>query len=532
VSELHEIMSVRVICGDCLTVLPQLAAEGVRAHCVVTDPPAGISFMNKDWDGDKGGRDHWIAWMQEVAAETLRCVRPGAHALVWALPRTSHWTATAWENAGWTVRERISHLFGSGFPKGLSVVNQLIRLALWQSPEHVPCAAQSSASIQVKSEKARAPIAVALAQILPVGDLALLTETGGEVALHVPIDTWPSEWMATIGLSTTWSWNGELDDACSGVSKCITSTASETTTDQKTYDWLIGLHTSATTTRCSVTLQNGLLWPALIAPRSSSGGPTNKPPTLLLSALGDATWQPLVQYRGFNVALKPACEDWWLFRAPMIGTVAANVLAHGTGALNVDACRVPMSDDDRAFILKTARPNTAGQLHEGAVMNRPTAPTVNVHTAGRWPANVLHDGSDEVEAAFAAFGERSSGSWALGQYGGMGFHGAGEWPMPAIQGDAGSASRFFFSAKADARDRADSRHPTVKPTSLMRWLVQLVCPPGGLVLDPFAGTGTTGLAADQLGMDAILIERDPTYVEDARRKIVADAPLFASVADG
>src|SRR4051812_50010577 len=77
--------------------------------------------MGREWDSDKGGRDHWIAWMQQVATETLRCVRPGAHALVWALPRTSHWTATAWENAGWQVRDRLAHLFAVGFPKSLNV---------------------------------------------------------------------------------------------------------------------------------------------------------------------------------------------------------------------------------------------------------------------------------------------------------------------------------------------------------------------------------------------------------------------------
>jgi site-specific DNA-methyltransferase (adenine-specific) len=95
--------------------------------------------------------------------------------------------------------------------------------------------------------------------------------------------------------------------------------------------------------------------------------------------------------------------------------------------------------------------------------------------------------------------------------------------------DTGSASRFFYTAKADAADRAGSKHPTVKPTDLMRYLVRLVTPPGGTVLDPFAGSGSTGLAADQLGMNAVLIEADPTYAADIERKITSDAPLFAKV---
>src|SRR4051812_17112150 len=107
-------MSARVIHGDCLEAMRALAVEGGKVQAIVTDPPAGISFMNAAWDRDKGGRDAWIAWMQERAAAALMLVPPGGHALVWALPRTSHWTATAWEDAGWEVRDRVSHLFGTG----------------------------------------------------------------------------------------------------------------------------------------------------------------------------------------------------------------------------------------------------------------------------------------------------------------------------------------------------------------------------------------------------------------------------------
>lgn len=101
--------------ADCLDVLRFMPDNSVDS--IVTDPPAGIAFMGKDWDKDKGGRDAWIAWMQEIAEQCLRVVKPGGHALVWALPRTSHWTGTAWENAGWQPRDKITHLFGSGMPK-------------------------------------------------------------------------------------------------------------------------------------------------------------------------------------------------------------------------------------------------------------------------------------------------------------------------------------------------------------------------------------------------------------------------------
>src|SRR5208282_4695280 len=101
-------------------------------------------------------------------------------------------------------------------------------------------------------------------------------------------------------------------------------------------------------------------------------------------------------------------------------------------------------------------------------------------------------------------------------------------------GDSGSAARFFYTAKADKADRADSKHPTVKPVDLMRWLVTLVCPPGGHVLDPFGGSGTTGEACMLAGFDCTLIERDPQHVKDIEHRIRRwsglDAPLFAEPA--
>jgi len=117
----------RIICGDCLEVLSTLPEDSIDA--IVTDPPAGIAFMGKEWDKDKGGRDAWIAWMSQVASECLRVIKPGGHALVWALPRTSHWTGMAWEEAGWGPRDKISHVFGSGFPKSLDISKALDKMA-------------------------------------------------------------------------------------------------------------------------------------------------------------------------------------------------------------------------------------------------------------------------------------------------------------------------------------------------------------------------------------------------------------------
>ena len=113
--------------GNCLDVLKTMESDSVDS--IVTDPPAGISFMNKHWDTDHGHRDQWIAYFAEIAKECLRVIKPGGHALVWAIPRTSHWTATAWENGGWEVRDRIIYCFGSGFPKSHNISKAIDKLA-------------------------------------------------------------------------------------------------------------------------------------------------------------------------------------------------------------------------------------------------------------------------------------------------------------------------------------------------------------------------------------------------------------------
>jgi site-specific DNA-methyltransferase (adenine-specific) len=228
---------------------------------------------------------------------------------------------------------------------------------------------------------------------------------------------------------------------------------------------------------------------------------------------------------GWGTALKPAVEPIVLARKPLIGTVAANVAQFGTGAINIDASRLP----DGGVLVTTGngkRDRQDGYGMQGGI--------IGGSPLGRWPANVIHDGSDEVEEAFAAFGEAPGQQFTVGPQHGkrdsVNVYGDyGERPLTLPRGDTGTASRFFYTAKASAADRAGSKHPTVKPTDLMRYLVQMVTPKGGTVLDPFAGSGSTGLAADQLGCDAVLIERDPGYAEDIQRKITGDCPLFAEV---
>jgi site-specific DNA-methyltransferase (adenine-specific) len=212
-------------------------------------------------------------------------------------------------------------------------------------------------------------------------------------------------------------------------------------------------------------------------------------------------------WQGWGTALKPAFEPIVVGRKPLAGTVAANVLAHGTGALNVDGCRV-------AGVVASGWATTPGTKSRGGIMNvtdeerDPFTPVA----AGRWPANVILDESQAV-----ALDEQSGESLSrIGKP--RGAESGDGWGMTATGAeydDVGGASRFFYVAKADASERVrvnGTAHPTVKPLSLMRWLVRLVTPPGGIVLEPFAGSGTTVEACILEGFRCIAIEREADYL--------------------
>lgn len=214
-----------------------------------------------------------------------------------------------------------------------------------------------------------------------------------------------------------------------------------------------------------------------------------------------------------GTALKPAFEPITMARKPLIGTVAANVLAHGTGALNIDGCRV--RPGERVPGGGNGRANHGGQF---AGEYRGERPIVEAHTAGRWPANLIHDDSDEVVALFPVTGKSAGGGKSNGDKFGGGYAPSGQDVIG--YGDTGSAARFFYCAKASKKDRGEGNaHPTVKPTDLMAYLCRLVTPPGGVVLDPFMGSGSTGKAAMLEGLRFIGVELSPEYAQFARERI-------------
>lgn len=230
-------------------------------------------------------------------------------------------------------------------------------------------------------------------------------------------------------------------------------------------------------------------------------------------------------HKGWGTALKPAYEPIVVARKPLSGTVAQNVLEHGTGALNIDACRIEgVMDGSWGGTQNTPI---------GYGSTRATGYQTKQHESGRWPANVA---LDETAAAMldAQSGWQKDGTAYLDNrthdYNATSYKIVDSRSGTRGYGGEGGASRFFYTAKASRKDRnqgglADNTHPTVKPTELMRWLILLVTPPGGIILDPFGGSGSTGLAARAENTRCILIEREAEYLQIIRDRL-AQLNLF------
>jgi DNA modification methylase len=261
---------------------------------------------------------------------------------------------------------------------------------------------------------------------------------------------------------------------------------------------------------------------------------------------------------GWGTALKPAWEPICLARKPLIGTNAKNMAEYGVGGLNIDGCRVH-ADDAQGGEYEVKRLKPGATLNKTGGNWRPEADDAvrfkGEMKPGRWPANLIHDGSDEVVAGFPdapsqlidastnsdqiktqnVYGAMKRGNGREGEasaerrYADEGVTNFAALPG-ARRGDSGSAARFFYAAKTSQEERGeDNNHPTVKPVELMRWLVRLVTPKNGLVLDPFLGSGSTALACDMEQFDCIGCELSPDYAKIAERRIRNAAGMFAQV---
>jgi len=435
---------------------------------IVTDPPYELGFMGKSWDASG------IAFNVEVWQEALRVLKPGGHLIAFSGSRTYHRMAVAIEDAGFQIRDQIMWVYGSGFPKSHDISKGIDKRG-----GSIPSQNDFGKFLQNAKSKTKFTI---------------------------------SDINEALGRRTSNLWSHFIGD----IQPLL-----------PTFDQYLKL---------KEILKFDNSWDHLFideAEREVAGSKKSG----IGSAFGEGEWasgqaqdvditipatDEAKQWQGWGTALKPAHEPMVLARKPLEGTVANNVLTWGVGGLNIDATRV--STDDT--IPETSNNNIKSNSYASDTSNRERDTTYIQNPQGRFPANFIHDGSDEVVALFPSTSPSPRGLITQGGKAGGGFDvGSSDGTRNTKfqgHGDSGSAARFFYCAKASKRDRnegAINNHPTVKPTDLMRYLCRLITPPNGTVLDPFMGSGSTGKAAVIEGFDFIGIDQSAEYVEIAKARI-------------
>jgi hypothetical protein len=632
---------VPVVHGDCLAVMPTLEEASVDA--VVCDPPYGLSFMGKDWDHGIPGVAFW--------REALRVAKPGAALLAFGGTRTYHRLACAIEDAGWEIRDTLSWLYGSGFPKSLDVSKAMDKAA-GAEREVVKGGGRSNVGTGARSN-GRSNFSQVLVDptndrtvkndiSLPASDLAKQWAGWGTALkpAHEPIllcsKPLTVEQHFTIiaraftslifeaalcgGVSASdveqsssairarlqkGADSSVLDGArirslasveivpCAGPSStspvdtstahggtrgftalshvrqqtCEAETSEPPTPPGQAGDLLTRLMAMCTSVIADgISVSTVSLWSSISAELLDAASTytieTASRLTTALKTLNSLMWPIISGDTGSSSPsqLTPQHTPIILARKPLIGTVAATVAEYGTGALNIDGCRIgAVSGDDYGRSAANARGTiNAHQGFEGKSFAIKERDGDYASPAGRWPANVVLS-EDAAALLDAQSGTLHTHPGTMQSESKPGWYGKGTTQKPGTvlsHGDTGGASRFYYVAKASRREREaglegmrqDGRrvfmassgrtqvdgewvethsepvprtnhHPTVKPLALMRWLCRLVTPPGGLVLDPFTGSGSTGCAAVLEGFRFLGIEQEAEYVAIAERRI-------------
>jgi hypothetical protein len=540
--------------GDCLEVLPTLEECSIDSVC--TDPPYGLKFMGRDWDEADN-----IAFNPKLWAEVYRVLKPGAHLLSFGGDRTYHRMVTAIEDAGFEVRHTLIYCFGSGFPKSLNIGKKL-------DATQERCSCDSHLRSVRDDLDAEEPLSgdeeQDVLQSVSVGgavnsdagegqnsaDHSMRSLRNTVSSPSVTTESWGEDVLQSVmPRQGSWSTPSRLlreregqEASGKGPSRVEQpSLERRSNLSQETGELsereICPLPARSSANGKARRLHNGTSAghsEAGEAPPNTDGvrsPPRPQPAEQSSRQFGAMAGQPQSQTSGtwpvcsrcnkpiipdgLGTALKPAAELICMARKPLSeSSIAANVLKHGTGAINVDGCRVE-AETSTGWGGKAAGGNTWNGENCGLAKDGEARP-VN----GRWPANLIHDGSEEVLAGFpdnAPSGGRTgpvAHNWTANGRAGI----AIDTPSPR-DGDSGSAARFFYTAKADADDRLGSKHPTVKPLDLIQYLVRLITPNGGLVLDPFAGTGTTAEAAFREQMSCVVIEREEEYQADIVKRM-------------
>ena len=454
--------------GDCVEVMQSMPDASVDA--IVTDPPYGLGFMGKKWDDLPPGDD--------FAREAFRVCKPGAYVVAFGGTRTVHRLTVALEDAGFEIRDTLHWCYWSGFPKSLDVSKAMDRKKY--DREQIEKVVRWFEAARARAGVSRSEVERRFGTI-NIGQ-ALFTLTPGS-SPRVPTLEQVPVLLDLFGL--------DLCDVDEDIRRLIWDLNAPK--GQPGPNWsrrdVVGQYKGHQGGFCGERLGNGdgnITTPATEAAR---------------------------QWQGWGTALKPAIEPAIMARKPLTGTVANNVLEWGTGAINIDASRIAYGDPAWPGPQAMRDPNRFTGTDGGSFVASPSKyPSIVGHDLGRWPGNLYY-------CPKASTAEREAGCSDLRQ------QAAGELTGGREEGSAGLDSPRAGAGRMSA-GRGNS-HPTVKPIRLMRWIVRLVTPPGGVVLEPFAGSGTTLLAAELADIDArcIAIEREAQYIDIIRARFGARSVL-------
>jgi hypothetical protein len=491
----------------------------------VCDPPAGINFMGRSFDSDRGGRDNWIAWLTEIMREVLRVLKPGAHAFVWALPRTSHWTGMALENAGFEVRDSFDHIFSTGFPKSLNVSKAIDDAA-------------GAQRIEIHTGESRAIIA-------PATDAAKEWNGWGTAAKPAH-EVW---WLVRKTLAGTVAAN-VVEYGTGGLNIDACRVAHASPADLKAHEQQV-----AALKAKGGSLGNSWKNSSDLSGANEVNTAGRWPPNLLFSHHPDC--------RRIGTASVPANPTW---DTPNRATEPSKFTGNEVSMVR-HTTRAGEPSADRRYADK----GVTGFAALPGERRNDTEDVEQWQCVDGCPVAELSKQSGEIRSGSGARMNAATGS--RGNSLGKESRSAG---TPMIEyGDAGSAARFFPQFEPDELDdvvpflyeakparserdtglgdfaavtggaatgRVDGSagtrnphagagrtggirnvHPTVKSVALMRWLVRLVTPPAGICLDPFAGSGSTGVACILemvrfLGIELLDTDAEP-HVRLARARI-------------
>ena len=454
--------------GDCFDVLTELPDESV--HAVVSDPPYGLAFMGRDWDDFEP--KEYQEWCEKWARECKRVLKPGGHMLAFSGNRTHHRLFTGVEDAGFEIRDTLTWHYGSGFPKA-SDISKTIDKRGGAPPDLVD---EISDALK-EARKSRDMTKTEADELFCGGTTNYTWFEGRPDGKRLP----PDETFTKI--ADEWPELSEYQE-------CVKSANREVVGKSE--------HKSG--------IGND------VKENNTVGGTTAKHYDITAPATDAAK-----KWDGWKTGLKPATEFVVMARKPFDGATVDSVLEHGTGALNIDGCRVDTDGEELSYANKTG---DSGKLETTKKWNGEEN-----HAEGRYPANVVFD-ETAADALDREVGELETGddpgtaagatSDKYGEYN-------GDIQTPGYDG-TGGPSRYFYTSKASRSERTENGciendHPTVKPLDLMEWLIKLVTAEEQTVLDPFCGSGTTLKAAKSLNRKFIGIERQAKWADVARVRV-------------